>query len=107
MLNSVHDPATYHEGAVRAHRALRNSRLVTVTGDGDHGQYQNKNACVDGIVDRCLLRGKAPARDTTCAGKPLPVPAGAAAEQPPRRSDRNRAVSGPGAVSLMRQALDS
>lgn len=80
MLNSVHDPATYYEGALRAHRALRNSRLVTVAGGGDHGQYHNRNACVDGIVDDYLLTGKAPAHDTTCATKPLPVPAGAAAK---------------------------
>ncbi|MCC2278075.1 alpha/beta hydrolase [Streptomyces sp. ET3-23] len=80
MLNSVHDPATYYEGAVRAHRALRNSRLVTVTGGGDHGQFLDKNACVDGIVDDYLLDGKAPAHDTTCETKPLPVPAGAAAK---------------------------
>ncbi|ARZ71447.1 peptidase [Streptomyces albireticuli] len=75
MLNSLHDPATYYEGARRAHRALRGSRLVTVTG-GDHGQYLEKNACVDAIVDRYLLTGAAPDRDTTCAATPLPVPAG-------------------------------
>ncbi|MGG7570646.1 alpha/beta hydrolase [Streptomyces sirii] len=75
MLNSVHDPATYYEGAVRAHRALRGSRLVTVTGGGDHGQYQNGNACVDRIVDAYLLHGTVPAHDATCPTKPLPVPA--------------------------------
>ncbi|WP_432142379.1 alpha/beta hydrolase [Streptomyces sp. bgisy084] len=32
MLNSEHDPATYYEGALAAHRALRGSRLFTVTG---------------------------------------------------------------------------
>ncbi|MDJ0346225.1 alpha/beta hydrolase [Streptomyces sp. H10-C2] len=75
MLNSVHDPATYYEGALAAHRALRGSRLVTVTGGGDHGQYRNKNACVDGIVNTYLLTGAAPAHDTNCAADPLPVPA--------------------------------
>ncbi|WP_369362273.1 alpha/beta hydrolase [Streptomyces sp. CG4] len=75
MLNSVHDPATYYEGAVRAHKALRGSRLVTVTGGGDHGQYQNGNACVDGIVDAYLLSRTVPAHDTTCPTKPLPLPA--------------------------------
>lgn len=78
MLNSVHDPATYYEGAVRAHKALRNSRLVTVVGGGNHGQYHNNNACVDKLVDDYLLTGAAPAHDTTCAANPLPVPAGAA-----------------------------
>ncbi|MFE1774747.1 alpha/beta hydrolase [Streptomyces sp. NPDC059008] len=74
MLNSEHDPATYYEGAVRAHQALRGSRLVTV-GGGDHGQYQNGNACVDRIVDAYLLNGTVPPRDATCPTKPLPVPA--------------------------------
>ncbi|MEU4210949.1 alpha/beta hydrolase [Streptomyces sp. NPDC026206] len=78
MLNSVHDPATYYEGAVRAHRALRGSRLVTVTG-GDHGAYQEGNACVDDIVNGYLLTGDAPEHDTACPAKPLPVPAGASA----------------------------
>ncbi|WP_262371196.1 alpha/beta hydrolase [Streptomyces sp. WAC01526] len=76
MLNSVHDPATYYEGALAAHRALRGSRLVTVTGGGDHGQYQNGNACVDGIVDAYLLDGAAPEHDVACAAGPLPVPPG-------------------------------
>ncbi|GAQ50947.1 tripeptidyl aminopeptidase precursor [Streptomyces acidiscabies] len=67
MLNSVHDPATYYEGALRAHRALKGSRLVTVTGAGDHGQYRNGNACVDAVVDAYLLDGKVPEHDMTCA----------------------------------------
>jgi hypothetical protein len=75
MLNSLHDPATHYEGALSAHRALRGSRLVTV-GGGDHGQYLNGNACVDGIVDDYLLRGTLPARDTTCEAGPQPIPAG-------------------------------
>lgn len=74
MVNSVHDPATYYEGALEAHRHLRGSRLVTVTNGGDHGQYRNHNACVDAIVTGYLLTGVAPARDTSCAANPLPVP---------------------------------
>ncbi|MFE4977865.1 alpha/beta hydrolase [Kitasatospora sp. NPDC056651] len=67
MLNSVHDPATYYEAALGAHRALRGSKLVTVTGNGDHGQYPTSNACVTGVVERYLLADTAPARDLTCA----------------------------------------
>ncbi|MFD8787838.1 alpha/beta hydrolase [Kitasatospora sp. NPDC059599] len=67
MLNSVHDPATYYEAAVGAHRALRGSKLVTVTGNGDHGQYPGPNACVTDVVERYLLDDRAPARDLTCA----------------------------------------
>ncbi|MEU9041732.1 MULTISPECIES: alpha/beta hydrolase [unclassified Kitasatospora] len=67
MLNSVHDPATYYEAALGAHRALRGSRLVTVTGNGDHGQYPGPNACVTDVVERYLLDDQAPAHDLTCA----------------------------------------
>ncbi|MFJ7912123.1 alpha/beta hydrolase [Kitasatospora sp. NPDC096204] len=66
MLNSVHDPATYYEAALGAHRALRGSRLVTVTGNGDHGQYPTSNACVSGAVERYLLDDTAPEHDLTC-----------------------------------------
>ncbi|MFF2041385.1 alpha/beta hydrolase [Kitasatospora sp. NPDC058170] len=72
MLNSVHDPATYYEAALGAHRALRGSRLVTVTGNGDHGQYPGPNSCVRTVVEDYLLTGRAPARDVTC---PSPQPA--------------------------------
>ncbi|WP_371650298.1 MULTISPECIES: alpha/beta hydrolase [unclassified Streptomyces] len=70
MLNSVHDPATHYEGALRAHRALPTSRLVTVTGGGDHGQYLNDNACVDGLVEGYLLDDRIPAGDTSCPARP-------------------------------------
>ncbi|MEV6582580.1 alpha/beta hydrolase [Streptomyces sp. NPDC051582] len=65
MLNSKNDPATYYEAAVRAHRGLAGSRLVTVEG-GDHGQFQNGNACVDAYVEGYLLDGALPAGDTGC-----------------------------------------
>ncbi|MFD7026862.1 alpha/beta hydrolase [Streptomyces sp. NPDC059917] len=78
MLNSTNDPATYYEAAVRAHRGLAGSRLVTVDG-GDHGQYQNGNACVDAHVEAYLVDGILPAGDTRCAGTPLPNPAASAA----------------------------
>ncbi|KUL37354.1 peptidase [Streptomyces sp. NRRL F-4489] len=74
MLNSTHDPATYYEGAVRDHRALAGSRLITVTGGGDHGTFQNHNACVDAYIEGYLLNGTVPPADTTCAANPLPVP---------------------------------
>ncbi|MER5812004.1 alpha/beta hydrolase [Streptomyces sp. NPDC002033] len=74
MLNSTHDPATHYEGALRAHRALAGSRLVTVRG-GDHGAYQAGNACVDGYVMGFLAGGRLPAADAECEGNPLPDPA--------------------------------
>ncbi|MER6365502.1 alpha/beta hydrolase [Kitasatospora sp. NPDC001527] len=66
MLNSVHDPATPVEAALSAHRALRGSRLVTVTGNGDHGQYPGPNPCVRSIVESYLLTGTIPPADLTC-----------------------------------------
>ncbi|WP_328314402.1 alpha/beta hydrolase [Streptomyces sp. NBC_00442] len=76
MLNATHDPATYYEGALRVHRSFAGSRLVTVD-DGDHGQFQHGDACADGYVEDYLLTGSLPAKDTTCAGVPLPEPTAA------------------------------
>ncbi|MGW7575610.1 alpha/beta hydrolase [Streptomyces sp. NPDC054765] len=84
------DPATYHEGARAAHRALRGSRLVTVSGGGDHGQYQNGNACVDGMVNAYLLDAKAPEHDTSCAAAPLPEPSGGGCGKRMRTTAGNR-----------------
>lgn len=75
MLNSTNDPATYYESAVRAHRGLAGSRLLTVDG-GDHGQFQNHNPCVDAAVEAYLLDGVLPAEGSRCPGGPLPEPAG-------------------------------
>ncbi|MGW3040318.1 alpha/beta hydrolase [Kitasatospora sp. NPDC001159] len=69
MLNSLHDPATYYEAALGAHRALRGSKLVTVTGNGNHGQYPGSDPCVTNTVERYLLDGQVPEHDLTC-----PVP---------------------------------
>ncbi|MFD0350866.1 alpha/beta hydrolase [Kitasatospora aburaviensis] len=66
MLNSVHDPATYYEAALGAHRALHGSRLVTVTGNGDHGQYPGSNGCVRELVESYLLADRIPERDVSC-----------------------------------------
>ncbi|MFH7595634.1 alpha/beta hydrolase [Streptomyces racemochromogenes] len=74
MLNSLHDPATYYEGALKAHRETAGTRLITV-GGGDHGVYQSHNACVDAYVEGFLVDGRMPAADASCAGRPLPGPA--------------------------------
>ncbi|MFF2950163.1 alpha/beta hydrolase [Kitasatospora sp. NPDC057965] len=66
MLNSVNDPATPIEAALSAHRALRGSRLVTVTGNGDHGQYPGPNPCVRSTVESYLLTGALPPGDLSC-----------------------------------------
>ena len=75
LVQSTGDPATPYEGAVRAHRAYRGSRLITVEGEGDHGIYvQTANPCVDKIVERYLIDGVYPRHDLTCPGMPLPTP---------------------------------
>jgi pimeloyl-ACP methyl ester carboxylesterase len=75
MVQDTHDPATPYEGAVLAHKAFANSRLLTVQGQGDHGVYASTgNACVDNTVESFIVDGVVPPRDSNCAGVPLPVP---------------------------------
>jgi pimeloyl-ACP methyl ester carboxylesterase len=74
MVQSVRDPATPLEGAQRAHRNFRNSVLLTVENEGDHGIYGFNNKCVNDIVERYLVDGAPPAKDLTCPGIPLPAP---------------------------------
>lgn len=73
IVQSEHDPATPIEGAKRAHAAFANSRMLTVTGEGDHGLYADGNAAVDKIVNAYLVDGVVPA-DQSVPGMPLPVP---------------------------------
>jgi pimeloyl-ACP methyl ester carboxylesterase len=72
MVQSVHDPATPYEGALNAHRHYAGSRLLTVTGEGDHGIYTGGNVCVDRIVEGYLIDGKLPSKDLSCKGLPIP-----------------------------------
>ncbi|WP_350276960.1 alpha/beta hydrolase [Kribbella sp. HUAS MG21] len=74
MVQSVHDPATSYSLALSAHRRYVGSRLVTVTGEGDHGVYGGVNKCADRIVNTFLTTGVAPAADATCAGEGIPAP---------------------------------
>ncbi|MBP2329570.1 pimeloyl-ACP methyl ester carboxylesterase [Kibdelosporangium banguiense] len=74
MVQSTHDPATPLEGAERAHRRFAGSRLLTVTGEGDHGIYAGGNPCVDNQVEAFVVDGKVPAGDLSCPGMPLPEP---------------------------------
>jgi pimeloyl-ACP methyl ester carboxylesterase len=79
MVQSTNDPATPLEGAQRAHQAFAGSRMVTVTGEGDHGIYAlTGNACVDDLVESYIVDGVVPGADQSCAGMPLPNPAAAA-----------------------------
>ncbi|HVW44367.1 MAG TPA: alpha/beta hydrolase [Amycolatopsis sp.] len=73
MVQATHDPATPIEGAERAHKAFQNSRMITVTGEGDHGIYAGGNAAVDKVVEDYLVDGAVP-NDQSLPGMPLPVP---------------------------------
>ncbi|GAA1974794.1 alpha/beta hydrolase [Amycolatopsis minnesotensis] len=74
IVQSEHDPATPIEGARKAHAAFQNSRMLTVTGEGDHGVYAlGGNKAVDRIVDDYLVDGVVPP-DQSVPGLPLPTP---------------------------------
>ncbi|MCO1577322.1 alpha/beta hydrolase [Crossiella sp. SN42] len=75
IVHAEHDGSTAIEGARRARAGFANSRLLTVTGEGDHGVYGRGNPAVDKIVNAYLVDGVVPA-DQNVPGMPLPVPAG-------------------------------
>ncbi|WP_106402496.1 alpha/beta hydrolase [Actinocorallia populi] len=74
MIHSVGDPATWYGGAVQAHKAYRNSRLVTVRNEGDHAIYAGDNPCVNAVVEKYLIDGVYPKKDLSCSGRPMPTP---------------------------------
>ncbi|MBP2327573.1 pimeloyl-ACP methyl ester carboxylesterase [Kibdelosporangium banguiense] len=87
MVQSTHDPAAPIEGAERAHRRFTGSRLLTVTGEGDHTIYAGGNPCVDNQVEAFLVDGVVPAGDLSCPGMPLPQP-----DAPPRLTNPLQAL---------------
>jgi pimeloyl-ACP methyl ester carboxylesterase len=74
MVQSTHDPGSPIEGAERAHQRFAGSRLLTVTGEGDHTIYAGGNPCVDNHVEAFLVDGVVPAGDLSCQGMPPPQP---------------------------------
>ena len=60
MVQSAHDPGTPIEGARNAHAKFGNSRMLTITDEGDHGIYAFGNANVDKIVNAYLVDGVVP-----------------------------------------------
>jgi pimeloyl-ACP methyl ester carboxylesterase len=78
MIHGTTNPDQAYEGAVRSHRALAGSRLITVPDQGETVLYGNRhtaNTCVNAAVESYLVDGKVPAHDLTCAATPLPDPA--------------------------------
>lgn len=84
MFNTIGDPATPYEGALKLHAALPTSILVTERDSGKHCVFANSRAAVNPAVNaigtKYLLTGELPSADTSVAGHPLPVPAPAASK---------------------------
>jgi hypothetical protein len=82
MFNTIGDPATPYAGALKMHKSLPSSVLVTEKDSGKHTVFANSHALVNPAVNaigtKYLLTGELPATDTTVAGHPLPVPTPAA-----------------------------
>ncbi|GAA0597225.1 alpha/beta hydrolase [Kribbella sandramycini] len=80
LVQSERDPATPIEGALEAHAGFANSRLLTVTDEGQHGIYASnppyKNLRVDELVDTFLLTGQLPAEKSVPGMPPQPPPGG-------------------------------
>jgi len=80
IVSATGDAATPYAGAKTLHRELRGSRLVTVTGNFNHGQFlYEQNPCTDGHGSKYLLTGALPKNDVSCVGNPHPTPTAATA----------------------------
>ncbi len=65
VIGTTRDPATPYQWAIGLHKALLNSTLITLNGDGHTGANRG-SACVDKAMNRYLLTGKPPTHDITC-----------------------------------------
>ncbi|TDU91654.1 TAP-like protein [Kribbella voronezhensis] len=86
LFNSIGDPGTPYAGALKMHKALPTSILVTERNSGKHGVFANPhatvNAAANAIGTHYLLTGELPTTDTAVAGHPLPIPTPAAGTHP-------------------------
>ncbi len=74
LLSAERDAATPHAGALELRRRLPGSALVTERGAGTHGVSFGTNTCANQYVERYLLTGRTPARDTYCGPRAEPKP---------------------------------
>ncbi|PRY19272.1 alpha/beta hydrolase [Pseudosporangium ferrugineum] len=72
LLQNEYDPATPATLAHGLHKALRESRLVTVEKALNHGVYGDANPCVVEVVHAYLATGELPAQDITCQQEDRP-----------------------------------
>ncbi|MFB6726073.1 alpha/beta hydrolase [Kribbella sp. NPDC056345] len=86
MFNTVGDPSTPYAGALKLHKVLRSSVLVTERDSGKHCVFGNSRALVNtaanDIGTKYLLTGELPPADTSVPGHALPVPTPAALKAP-------------------------
>jgi pimeloyl-ACP methyl ester carboxylesterase len=79
LVQSEFDTATNTDGALAAFNSLPNAKMVFVEDEYTHGIFPYATECVDAPVAAFLLNGTLPtARQTNCAGKPLPGEEGTA-----------------------------
>ncbi|MFK4088525.1 alpha/beta hydrolase [Kribbella sp. NPDC020789] len=86
MFNTVGDPATPYSGALKLHKVLRSSVLVTERDSGAHCVFANPqsmvNAAANAIGTKYLLTGELPSSDVSVPGHALPVPTPATLTKP-------------------------
>jgi pimeloyl-ACP methyl ester carboxylesterase len=99
MVQSQHDPATNLSLATSAHQRYAGSRLLTITGEGDHGIYGGVNKCADRIINTFLTTGVAPAKDLSCKGEGIPAPSLGESESEPLDAPLQRITGFTKAVS--------
>ncbi|MFJ3901397.1 alpha/beta hydrolase [Streptomyces sp. NPDC090025] len=71
ILAAERDAAAPYEGARELQRRLWGAALVTERDAGTHGIGGGPNACVNGYLERYLLRGTLPAEDGAEGGTPV------------------------------------
>ncbi|WET78862.1 alpha/beta hydrolase [Amycolatopsis sp. QT-25] len=68
MVQNLRDPATPLSGAKEMRRALGDRARIVTVDEGGHGVWlSDENACGNNAVNRFLVDGERPARDTACA----------------------------------------
>ncbi|GAA0596927.1 alpha/beta fold hydrolase [Kribbella sandramycini] len=86
LFNTVGDPSTPYAGALKLHKVLKGSVLVTEKDSGKHCVFSNSrllvNTAANDIGTKYLLTGELPAGDVTIPGHALPVPTPAALRAP-------------------------
>jgi pimeloyl-ACP methyl ester carboxylesterase len=65
VIGNRHDPATPYKGAQDLAKTLGNAELLTWNGEG-HTSYLQGSSCIDRYVDKYLVDGTLPPKDTTC-----------------------------------------